>query len=364
MLKNYQEEKSREANYVLNDQEFNSKKLVLTSSPRVIFIQVSGPCNSNCVFCSRGGDYEIFNLNIHRERFEIKLYPYISRAETLIFTGSGEFLLLPEAEEIINFFNISFPHVQKQFATNGTALTNAICEKILQSKSKYTIHVSLHASNSALHRVITRNGAFSKIIEQLRYLLALRKDKSKLELRLIFVANTLNIKDLPNFIKFAAGLGIDRVICYYNYIYVPAQKYLSCYFQQETTNLIFREAEELGKQLGVPIDLPPRFGLDSYPVREICREPWSQVMIDSAGHILPCDASEDCPLNLKEANSFMVDIWNSRYFQELRNSLVQKRAHCFKHCFRANPVSVNDFSSHVIHRGKNKNIDILWGDNF
>lgn len=358
------EKEQRTENSLLNDFEFNSKNIQLKSSPPVIFIQAAGPCNSNCAFCSRGTDYEFFNLDIHRRRFEEKLYPSIAKAETLIFTGSGEFLLLPEAEEILDFFDKRFPDVQKQFSTNSSTLTKNVCQKLIESPSKYIIHISLHASNSRLHRVLTRTDNFNRIIEQLGYLLKLRKNKSNLEVRLIFVATTLNIEDLPDFIRLASDLGVDRVVCYYNYIYIPTQKYLSCYFKQEIANHIFDEAESLARNLRVPLELPPRFGLSHYSSRNICREPWSQIMTDSKGHVLPCDASEDCYLNIEKAQSFMDDIWNSQYYRDLRKALLEKNASCFKHCFRANPSSVNDFKSHVIHRGNTKDINILWGDNF
>ena len=195
-------------------------------------------------------------------------------------------------------------------------------------------------------------------------MIKLRKDKGKLEIRLIFVATNLNIEDLPDFIKLAADLGVDRVICYYNYLYVPAQKYLSCFFKQKRTNEVLDKAADLGRRLKIPFDLPPKFGLSHYPSKGICREPWSQLMTDAQGNVLPCDASEDCNLNIVNSASFMDDIWNGSYYQALRQALINGNASCFKHCFRANPASVNDFSSHVIHRGNKEKIDISWGDNF
>ncbi len=199
-------------------------------------------------------------------------------------------------------------------------------------------------------------------MSQLDYLLKLRRNTDNLTIRLIFVATTLNIEDLPNFVRLAGDLAVDKVICYYNYIYVPAQKYLSCFFKQKLTNKMLDEAEEVACKLNIKIDLPPRFGLTQYPER-ICQEPWSQIMFNAEGHILPCDASGDTNETL-EGKSFW-EIWNGPYYQSLRKSLVEGNSLCFRHCFRANPSLVNDFRSHVIHRGrKASDINILWGDNF
>lgn len=351
-------------NLQLNDLEFNNKEVMLHSTPKALFLQASGPCNSSCAFCSRGNDYEIFNLETYRKRFEEKLSFALPRAEQIIFTGSGEFLFLPESEEILDYFDINFPHVNKMFSTNGSSLTPKICERIARSKSKYSIHVSLHASNSKLHKVLTRTDNFYKILGQLKHLLEIRKDTGNPIIHLIFVVTTLNIEDLPNFVRLAANLRIDKAICYYNYIYVPAQKYLSCFFKQELTNRILDEAEDVANWLNVKIDLPPRFAQKEYPVLGVCREPWSQIMFNLKGHILPCDASEDCNENLEKVKWFQ-EMWNGGYYRNLRKSLIDGTSSCFKHCFRANPSSVNDFRSHVIHRGRRESeINILWGDNF
>lgn len=349
-------------NSELNDREYESQKVFLNSSPKAFFMQVAGPCNSHCTFCSRGANYSLFDLESHRSLFEEKLNKYLLRSEQIILTGSGEFLQLPNNEEILTYFNFNFPQAEKMFSTNGSSLTPMICEKIVNSKNKYTIHISLHASNSDIHRTMTRMDSFHKILGQLNYLLKLRRDERKVSVNLIFVATTLNIEDLSNFVRMAADLGVDRVICYYNYIYVPAQKYLSCFFKQKATNKMLDEAEKLGRDLNIKIDLPPRFGLESYPERGICREPWSQFMLNAEAQVIPCDASEDANENL--SNKRFEDVWNGLYYQNLRKTLIDKTASCFRHCFRANPASVNDFSSHVIHRGKKEKIDVLWGDNF
>ena len=352
-------------NSSLNDYEYNSGKIILESSPKAIFIQAAGPCNSSCVFCSRGAQYDLFDLKSHFEKFGKTLYPFISKAETLILTGSGEYLRLPQAKEILDFFDSTFPNVEKFFSTNASSLVPWVCDKIVNGESRYTIHASLHASNASLHKTITRMENFEQIIENIRYLMKARIDKQKPRLNLIFVATTLNIEDLPNFVRLASDLGADKVICYYNYIYIPSQKYLSCFFKQDLTNKILNEAEALAKKNNIAIDLPPRFNQKEYPKPGICREPFSQIMFNSRGHALPCDASEDCDDVLSEGKTLM-DVWNGRYYQKLRKSLIEGSCSCFKHCLRANPASVNDFKSHVIHRGfkQGEEINILWGDNF
>ena len=351
-------------NAKLNDQEFEMRKINLKSFPKAVFLQFAGPCNSSCVFCSRGHEYEYFELFKFQKKIESKIGYGLSLAEQFILTGSGEFLRLSQWEEILDYFDNNYPHVEKMFSTNGSSLRPEVCEKIVCQESRYLIHVSLHASNAQLHRVITRTDNFYRIIGQVKHLLELRRKGGDVGINFIFVANALNIDDLPNFVRLAANIGVDKIVVYYNFIYVPAQKYLSCFFKPELTNKMFVQSEGIAKDLGIEIQFPPRFGLEEYPNVGICRELWSQIMFNENGHVLPCDASIDCDVRLEDKT--YEEVWNSDYYLRVRKELVEQgHTECFQHCHRANPASVNIFPTHVIHRGrKGEKIDLFWGDNF
>jgi MoaA/NifB/PqqE/SkfB family radical SAM enzyme len=128
---------------------------------------------------------------------------------------------------------------------------------------------------------------------------------------------------------------------------------------------MLEEAQDLAAKFNLDISIPPRFNQKGYPKPEICREPFTQIMFNSQGHVLPCDASEDCHEVLNQEKGFM-DVWNSPHYQALRKSLAEGTSSCYKHCLRANPACVNDFKSHVIYRGarSDSDINLLWGDNF
>lgn len=349
----------------LNDWEFEQKRTILVSYPKAIFLQLAGPCNSSCVFCSRGHDYRYFSLSEFRGNIESKIGLQLASAEQFILTGSGEFLRLREWRQILDYLEVKHPHVEKMFSTNGSSLRPEVTDLITSQKSRYAIHASLHAASAAVHRMMTRMDNFEVIVNQIKYLIEKRKQRNNVRIDLFFVATTLNIEELPDFVRLAKRLGVDSVIVNYNYIYVPAQKYLSCYFKPQLTNRMFDEAFRVAAEVGIPIYLPPRFGEERYQQLGICRELWSQIMFNDEGHVLPCDASRDCNLRLMDDTSFGA-IWNSEYYQNMRRELVGSgHTACFDHCHRANPESVNLFASHVIHRGRQgQKIDELWEDNF
>jgi radical SAM superfamily enzyme YgiQ (UPF0313 family)/MoaA/NifB/PqqE/SkfB family radical SAM enzyme len=339
------------ANSKQNDREFGGGKLILESFPKLFFFEINGPCNSHCAFCPRSQNYELFNMRNYRTRFEDKLSIYLSKAEKITFSGWGELLLLPDAKEILEYFDENYPHAIKEFYTNGTSLSPEICDKIVNSKSKFNINVSLHVSSHKLHAVLTQTDNFYKILEQVKYLLKIREPGKQI-IRFVFTATTLNIDDLPNFVKFAADFGVDKIICYYNYIYTPVQKYLSCFFRQETANTAIGVARGMAYRLNMKIDLPPRFGINENSTLNICPVPWSQIMFDTMGEASVCEVLGRSGDSL-EGKRFM-DIWNGAYYQNLRKSFVEGNAACFKHCIGTNPSCVNEFNSHVINRNTEK----------
>lgn len=352
-------------NSQLNDQEYEAKRAYLDSAPKIFFLDIPAPYNFNCIFSTKADKIEAFDLAAFRQWFEERVFFYIERSERITLTGGGEFFLLPEAEGILDYFYDSYPLVEKVFSTNGSSLTPQICERIAAGTCNFTIHVNLFASNSKLHKTLTNTDEYHKILGQLNYLLKIRNSTGNPKIFLVFIASILNIEDLPDFVKLASRLGVNKVLCYYNYIYTPAQKYLSCFFQQQLTNRIFTEAEQIAHNLGLSIELPPKFGID-YPASVVCRKPWSHFTFDIKGNVYPCHALKACNKALPQ--EWLNQIWNSSYYQNLRRSLIDGTAPCLKYCFHANPAAVNDFRSHIFQRGKEEEeiekIDILWRDNF
>lgn len=340
-----------EENRQLNEEEYQTKQIHLKSYPQALFIQIDALCNQNCVFCSRPKGYEYFDLDDWRRKFEEKLMPAIIKAKRLNLTGSGELLMLPEAKKNLVYFN-QFKHAEKMFATNGSSLTPKMIDFIAESENRYVIHISLHASQGDYHSIMTNSSNYPVIQHNVGYLAELKRSSrnGKIKVNFVFLATTLNIDNLPYFIKFAHEFQADRVIVYYNYIYELTQKKISCYFIQEKVNEIFDNARDIAKYLNVELELPPKFRQNDYPQANLCKEAWSQIMLNSQGSIIPCDVSGDSYESIN-GKSFM-EVWNGRYYTNLRSELINGQNACSNYCIRANPSSVNKFRPHLITRGK------------
>lgn len=344
-----------EENTRLNQKEYEENKIVLQSYPRAIFIQLDAPCNQDCLFCSRPEVYSHFDLDEYKASFEDKLKPVLERVERINLTGSGELLFLPEAKKILNYFN-QFQYAEKMFATNGSSLTPKMIDYIAESGNKYVIHVSLHSHNKDVHTRMTASKHFEVVYSNICHLREVRKKSDNIQLNLIYLLTTKNIDEFPEFINFASDFNPNAIIAYYNYVYRPDQKKLSCYFVKEKTNKILDTAIKLSQEKNIKVVLPPKFGENTSLNEQVCNEAWSQVMVNPREDIITCDVAGDSHETLR-GKEFM-DVWNGEYYTKIRKLLVSKKNDCAKYCFRANPNAVNDFRSHIITRGKNqKEID-------
>lgn len=344
-------EKLQRENLELNEREWKERRVILSSSPRGLFIQINAVCNADCVFCSKGYDYPIFRLEDYLKRYGDKMNPILKRARQVILTGSGEFLGLPDSEKILEYFNREFPHVEKYIATNASHLKPGICELMANSGSRYVLQLSLHSSDAETHKLMMRYGSFDRVRENVRYLMELRKKTGNPAVYFMFVMTTLNIEKLPDFVRWACEMGADRVMAGYFYVYESQQKYLSLYFRQDWANKYIDEARRVAEELGISIQLPHKFGqaLVAHQRAGCCEEPWYQIMFNPDGRMMPCDVYGRFEESL-DGKDFW-EIWNGPHYRAIRTALRQGTG-CIATCPRHNPVGVNDWRAHVIHRPK------------
>ena len=199
---------------------------------------------------------------------------------------------------------------------------------------------------------MTRFPAYDRVVENIRRLMAMRKASGRIQVHFMFVMTTLNADKLPDFVRWAKTMGADKVLAGYFYIYEAEQKQYSLYFNKDLANRAIDEAKRAADELGLPIDLPHKFGQrsESHPPAR-CSEPWHQVMISPDGSILPCDLYGSFRESLAEKS--FAEIWNGAAYRAMRR-VLRAGGGCLKDCQRHNPVAVDEWSAHVIHRNNDE----------
>lgn len=365
----------REESMALNRRELSERKTALSAPPRLVTLGTHNACNARCVFCPPS-TFPRFDLGIYKDFFEGKMGHFIRQAEKVTFTGFGEVLLLPDAEDLLDYLNETIPETWKIFTTNGTPLTPGVTERLL--RSKYVIQVSLHASAPALHEELTGlKGAFDGIVESVRALCDLRRERDlgeRLHVVFVDVVTRLNVRDLAAFVRLAWDLKVPEVQCNYVTLYEPEQVGLSCFFAREEAGRAIGEAEralEEIKERAAPeefehfdVRLPQRFGqarpeaAEAAPAEReqrsapthVCADPWEHIYVECQGPVLPCCMWGEHAGNLKEGDDIDA-LWNAPLHRRLREGMASGEPHPWcAACANYRGHNVDSLSCHLTNR--------------
>ena len=327
--------------------EIEQKKIELKSTPNYVTIGAHYGCNARCVFCL-GGNYPNFSLKKYKEFFEPKIGHVLKKAVNVGFCGFGEILIQPEINEILDYLNKTLPRQAKAFTTNGISLNEAICQKL--TDGRYDVMISMHAANAELHEKMTRTKKFNEIVNNIKRLVQLKKEKnSKISINMVFVITQENIGDLCNFIKFSKDLETDCVSANYLTMYEKDHVDMSVFWNKEKTNEILSQAEELRDKLSFSVNLPLKF--QQYPKSEniSCQDPWEFFYTEVQGSVNPCCLAGDHIGNLNDDD--FETIWNSKGYKMLREGIVTGNIHNWcKNCLKYDKNNVNKLMAHITFR--------------
>ncbi len=327
-----------EFNNLLNKFEFSKGKTRLKSVPTTIGVGAHFFCNANCVFCL-GGKYPNFTFDRYKTFFEKKLSYVLKKTLNVDFHGYGEFLLMPGINKFLKYIDKKIPNQTKTFFTNGIALKNIKFPK----KGIYNIVVSLHASNSKLHKQIVGIDKFDEIISNLKRI----QKQNNIRITLCSILTKLNIDDMEDFILLAKSLNIKNVIFKYMTIFEYKHFDLSVFFNKKLVNKNFNKVLKLSKELGVNIVLP--YAFKKYNKKSVCPSPWDYFYVENQGNVNKCILADRHIGDLNK-NSF-DEIWNSLKYQKLRENLfLQKPDNVCKKCINYDRNNVNKLSSHITFR--------------
>jgi len=128
-------------------------------------------------------------------------------------TGSGD----PFGSKIFRdfLFNVdgsNFPKVFFNLQTNGVLFNEKTWEKMSKiQKNINTVIVSIDAATEDTYKITRRGGRWGKLQENLAFLSSLRRRKMINQLRLDFVVQQANYKEMIDFVKLGKRLGVDKV---------------------------------------------------------------------------------------------------------------------------------------------------------
>lgn len=185
----------------------------LARGPRKLVLSHDKSCNLSCPSCrtqliiARKPEQDRLN-----ELAERTLFPLLRTADRVRITGSGD-----------PFASNHFRHVMAQIArwtpprpvmelqTNGLLLDEAAWRELGLGQRVDKILVSIDAARPETYRVLRRGGSFERLMENLEFIAALRRNGEVAHIRLDCVLQALNYAEMPEIVAIARRFGFDGV---------------------------------------------------------------------------------------------------------------------------------------------------------
>jgi MoaA/NifB/PqqE/SkfB family radical SAM enzyme len=355
-------------NQFLIDSEIQKKKAKIRSYPAWMVLGLTNRCNLKCVMCglnTETPDTEKIDMPVHRLNKVRKVYPYLtdvslSGGEPLMHKGFGEILkdMGSQGTRGINFY------------TNGLLLNEKKAELLLDYSNNIAfIAVSLDASTKATYKKI-RGANLDLLIRNLRRFTALRAKRGLTfpKLYLNYVMTRTTIEELPDLVKLAGEIGVERVelqplLAGWDFT-VEKDGFTFDYKQENIRNYpelsksVIDKTIETAKKHSVNLDLmhgihrfyqslhadseieaatiPPRFDfnpnfrhdfsrqhLEAMPGGPICRLPWQMLVLRANGNLYNCCWSN--PFAQIDDHETFEELWNCEALQNIRSELLNGR---------------------------------------
>ena len=328
-----------------------SRGAIAAHDPVCLYLEVTNQCNLACKTCpiTYGKVEEPAALSLAQVQFLVSQFQTVTQ---VVLHGIGEPLLNRELSEIIRWLKGKGIYVL--FNTNGTLINKRWRQALVQSGLD-EIRLSLDAATPETFAHVRGKPMFDVIMRNIKALMALKVERGSalplVSLWLTGLRETLN--ELPDFIRLAHSLGIDRVylqrLVYWeganaDQIARPEQSLFNSLQGEEER--ILESAEKLARRLGVRFEASgattPAQSLSKNGREQpwsACMRPWTLMYITARGSAFPCCIAPFSTKNLSHlslGNAFsqnLASIWNGGRYQEFRRRVLSADPpECCKGC--------------------------------
>lgn len=181
--------------------------------PRRVVLSQDRSCNLSCPSCR----VELIQMDKRSSDaldtlYDERILPLLSEARRIKITGSGD-----------PFGSRHFRHVLKrltdaprmarrlQIQTNGVLFDAKAWKDLRLEGHVDTVWISMDATERGTYEVVRRGGDFDRLLANLRFLGSLRAEGRFNLLRLDFVVQAANFREMPGFVRLARSVGADGV---------------------------------------------------------------------------------------------------------------------------------------------------------
>ena len=184
------------------------KKLFKKRRWRLLQVESAIACNLKCVMCPwRESTKNAENRGLMPQEVWDAIYPYLSEAQSIDFTGGGEPLLQPKLVEWVA--DASSAGCETGFLSNGLLLKKEKLQRILDAGVNW-ICISMDGATADTYNAIRIGSSFDRVCANVANIAELRKSNIP-KTMINFVLMKMNFHQVHDIIHLAARLGVDQV---------------------------------------------------------------------------------------------------------------------------------------------------------
>jgi MoaA/NifB/PqqE/SkfB family radical SAM enzyme len=280
------------------------------------------------------------------------LVSQFSAVERVVLHGVGEPLLNRDLPKIILWLKEKGVYVL--FNSNGTLINKRWREALVDSGLD-EIRLSLDAATPESFARVRGKPLFDVIIRNIKGLTEYKGERRSLTplVSLWLTGLRETVSELPNFIRLARSLGIERVylqrLVYWeencdDQLARPEQSLFRSLCSEEEA--LIRSAENLARSLGISFEASGAttpsaslLGNAQDQPWSACMRPWTLMYLSARGSAFPCCIAPFSTADLSRlslGNAFLQDltaIWNGKHYQDFRRRLLSANPpECCKGC--------------------------------
>ncbi|MCR5124281.1 MAG: radical SAM protein [Treponema sp.] len=359
----------KKQNYLAAKEAYFSDKTDLNTLPLRATVQTTDFCNLNCIMCQIHSQEENHTLKqMAKSDFDKivqKLFPTLIEVHP---TNIGEPLISPWFDYLAEK---AFEYgVLLDITSNGTLLTEEKIKKILPSL--LDIKISFDGAKKETFEKIRKGADFDKVVQNIKNFVRLRNaSKSHATITLQMTLFNFNYTELPDVIRLAKDLGVDKVKAYHVFSYSSEIDNFSLMNNLSDFEKVRAESIELAKNIRMNVSINESLSenqVEAEPklVHQKCRLPWAECFIDFDGEVYPCHTHNHKSYgNIFESDS--ESVWSSPYAIELRNALVTGKTenticfNCGNNFVRVDKNAAVPFNKDDYLFNKTGSTNINWG---
>jgi len=330
----------------LNRAETEAQVEVMRSTPRTLFLEVTGRCPIVCLMCARRyRNWEFGDLD--DVVFE-RLTTIFPRVGMVVLGGFGEPLAAERFDEW--FDRLSALRANVALQTSGYRLTEERAARLVAGGLKH-LHLSLDSPEEATYHEIRPRIVFSEVADRVRQIVRLKREAGSTlpAVHVVFVAMRRNIEQLPAMVDFAADLGADNLTVQYLVVHGEDLRQESLFYHQDLANRMLDAARTRATDRGLNVDFPRRFGMVPAASQSKCTDPWQVAFVRWNGEFRPCCYVPSTIVmgNLRDQSFW--EIWNGPAYRELRRRVNSGDPpdYC-RSCTIGRMKGIDDESAHIV----------------